>query len=200
MKFKFDTQSIPLIVVAAACGLATFINPFVAMLAAISGPYIGAMIGVIIAHMNMQEKNEQGAATHALPMIEDLPKIPFVATPTSKEDLERLQGNIAGLINRHWASALVCSNMNDPLNDNDAGRTVQALLTMTGVLAQKEELIANLRNAAALEPGWGVVKVNEHFNEFMEDCDRATRKGYMPDAMADSWTALMYNVIVPPGN
>lgn len=36
-------------------------------------------------------------------------------------------------------------------------------------------------------PQWKLIAVNEGFDKLMDALDRAARKGYMPDAIADEW-------------
>jgi hypothetical protein len=41
--------------------------------------------------------------------------------------------------------------------------------------------------------GWKFVLVNDQFDALMSALDRAARKGYMPDAVADEWQAFDYD-------
>jgi hypothetical protein len=53
--------------------------------------------------------------------------------------------------------------------------------------AQGHAPAARTANERSLPDGWQVIAVNEAFDKLMSALDRAERKGYMPDAMADEW-------------
>lgn len=47
---------------------------------------------------------------------------------------------------------------------------------------------------------WVLVRVNDQFDRLMDALERADRKGYMPDAMADAWAAFDYAANVQPAD
>lgn len=65
--------------------------------------------------------------------------------------------------------------------------SVLALLAAAAAIAREAE-----PSESPLGPGWTTISVNAGFAALMSALERADRKGYMPDAMADEWSAFDY--------